>query len=221
MTDTVSYPHTQIHRKGLLKNVQNTVQGHSVCSGDIEMAITEEIVARVNADLQRAQLAASRARQLLAEAEAEASDLAAFLRTLEKYATPIPNSEGIRRAMDHDKNTARTSATTVSRGTRMADVAIATIKEVGKPVPIGKLLDAVLAAGFTLGGADQKSNLAGYLSRDPRVESRGRNIGWDVVVMEKGPEGRDSNESDFSESSGGATDRTNLTSTDNFEALFE
>jgi len=42
----------------------------------------------------------------------------------------------------------------------------------------------VLAAGLTLGGTDQKSNLAGYLSRDPRVVSRGRSVGWDLIETE-------------------------------------
>ncbi|WP_423605667.1 hypothetical protein [Sphingomonas sp. MS122] len=101
----------------------------------------------------------------------------------------------------------------------MVDVAIAAIEEAGKPVPIGDLLDAVLAAGFTLGGADQKSNLAGYLSRDPRVASRGRNVGWDIIRSEEAASEPASDDAASSTTTGGTNDRTTLADPDDFERL--
>lgn len=173
------------------------------------MAISNDIVARATADLQRAEAAASRAREALARAEAEVADLSAFLRTLERYAAPVTRAEGMRGALEHGKNTARSFGNS-SRGTQMVDVAISVIREAGKPVPIGDLLDAVLAAGFTLGGADQKSNLAGYLSRDPRVASRGRNVGWDIIENEEAASKPGSTDAASSSNEGGTNERTTL-----------
>ncbi len=65
------------------------------------------------------------------------------------------------------------------------DAAIEAIRTAGQPLPIGDLLDAVIAQGFKFGGQDHKSNLAGYLSRDPRVVSRGRGVGWDIADEER------------------------------------
>src|SRR5690349_13587656 len=144
------------------------------------MAITEGIVARATADLQRALAAAQRARMALSAAEAEAADLQAFLRTLERYASPMDTGRTSGTDSEHGKNQARALSKPGSRARELVDTAMQAIREAGRPLPIGDLLDAVLEAGFTLGGSDQKSNLAGYLSRDPRVASRGRNIGWAI-----------------------------------------
>ena len=143
------------------------------------MVSNSDIIARAEGDLQRAEAAAARAREALAKAEAEASDLKAFIRTFQRY-VEAPLGE---QATEHSANT-RNVAKVGSRARELVDAAIEAIREAGRPLPIGDALDAVLAKGHVVGGTDQKSNLAGYLSRDPRVVSRGRSVGWDIVETE-------------------------------------
>lgn len=139
--------------------------------------ITDDIVERAHGDLQEALGRAAKARAQLSEAEKDISDLQAFLRTLKRYATPAVFSG----AREHVANTGLSPAGMGSRGRNLVDVCICAIRKSGRPLKIGELLDIVLKAGIAIGGMDQKSNLAGYLSRDSRVETRGRSVGWDVV----------------------------------------
>ena len=169
------------------------------------MAITEHIIARARADLQRAESAAQRAQESLAKAESEASDLRAFIRTYQRYM----GEPSAALTSEHDVND-RQPARVGSRARDLVDAAIAAINQAGKPQPIGSLLDAVLAAGHVVGGTDQKSNLAGYLSRDPRVESRGRSIGWDIVRSEGAALEPASVETAPSDEKGGTDDRSTL-----------
>lgn len=158
------------------------------------MTITQDIIARASLDLRRAEAAAARAREALTRAEADIADLSAFLRTLERYTGSGIEIGNTRSISEHSKNTVQAIGNG-SRGAKMVDVAISAIRDAGKPLPIGDLLDAVLEAGFAVGGVDQKSNLAGYLSRDPRVASLGRNIGWDIVYNEELSDSEDANSS--------------------------
>lgn len=175
------------------------------------MAATDDIVARARADLQRAVAQADRARATLATAEAEISDLTAFLRTLDRYAGPLENGGENTNKSEHRRNESRGIGHPGSRGRALVDAAIEAIRTAGKPLPIGALLDAVLAAGHTLGGSDQKSNLAGYLSRDPRVASRGRSVGWDLVETEEAAPEPASGEAASSINEGGTDERSTLT----------
>ena len=182
------------------------------------MAVTDNIVGRAKSDLQKAEIAAQKARETLARAESEVADLQAFLRTYQRYADE-PSADQSREQSVNPYKATRTSG----RGKEMVDVAISVIRERGKPVMIGDLLDSVLAAGFTLGGADQKSNLAGYLSRDPRVHSVGRGIGWDLVESEEAASVPASDDAASSEQKGGTDDRSTLTSSgpDDFNYLLK
>ena len=178
------------------------------------MAITDDIVARAQADLQQALNRASKAKAQLDDAEREASDLHAFLRTLQRYTAPVTDS--VRR--EHVSNTISSAAKPGARGIELVDTCIEAIRHVGRPMKIGELLDVVLNAGMVIGGADQKSNLAGYLSRDPRVHSLGRSVGWDTVENEEAASVPASDDAASSQTEGGSDDRTTLVS-DPDEAL--
>lgn len=175
------------------------------------MAITDSIVARVQVDLQQALTRAAKARAALEQSEQEVADLQAFLRTFERYAGAVSVGTFASHSNEHSGNK-RQVAQAGTRGRELVDVSIAAIKHRGAPVKIGELLDAVLAAGLTLGGTDQKSNLAGYLSRDPRVVSRGRSVGWDLVETEGAAEAL-AGEAAPSFIEGGQDDEATLTST--------
>lgn len=154
---------------------------HSVVRDDV-MAITDDIIARANDDLRKAVSRAEDARKSLSKAEAEVTEIQAFLKTFERYA-PMLVGGG---EQEHRRNVNSSLAAPGSRGRELVDASIEAINAAGRPLKIGALLDAVLAAGHTLGGADQKSNLAGYLSRDPRIHSLGRSVGWDLIRHEAG-----------------------------------
>lgn len=182
------------------------------------MDISNNIVARANADLQRALSAAAKARETLAKFEAEVADLEAFLRTLERYVGLSEPGTSPRTDAEHSENTGRTAPKPGSRAHELVNSAIEAIRAAGKPLMIGDLLEHVLHAGFTLGGKDLKSNLAGYLSRDPRVHSLGRSVGWDLVEKEEAASEPASHVAASSENTGGTNDRTTLVS-DDFSAL--
>lgn len=174
-----------------------------------------DIVARVSVDLQRAETAVAMHRNSLAAAEAEVTELRVFLKTLDRY-RGTGGDGGTRQ--DQREQGANTPAKGIPRlGTmarQLVDTSIAAMREAGRPVPIGELLDHVLAAGLPVGGNDQKSNLAGYLSRDPRVKSLGRTLGWTTVEEEEAAPQPASEETASSIAEGGTDDRSTLAQPD-------
>ena len=50
-------------------------------------------------------------------------------------------------------------------------------------MPMNELFPKVIADGIEIGGTDEKSVLAGYLSRDERVYFE-RGVGWGIVETE-------------------------------------
>lgn len=149
------------------------------------MDTTNDIVARVRADLQRAQLAAEKARATFIVAETQVSELSSFLRTLERYARHIPAAAIQGAPSEHDKNEKFKMVPAHGTNSRvLVDACMAAIAQAGRPLTIGELVDVCVTQDLKIGGKDLKSNLAGYLSRDPRVESLGRSIGWAIVEAE-------------------------------------
>lgn len=182
------------------------------------MPITEDIVARANADLQRAHRDVEAVRAKLGKAQAEVADLEAFLRTLERYTVPSvetngPDREaraaGILRKIE-ENTTGRTPSRPGTMARQLADACIEAIKGNRSPMKIGDLLDVVLSQGFVVGGQDQKSNLAGTLSRDPRLFSHGRTLGWDIIESERAAIEPGSEDAALSTDTGGTNDRTTL-----------
>lgn len=139
------------------------------------MTFTNDIVGRAQADLQRAERDALNARDKLARAEVEINDLRAFLRKLEHYAAPSAASDQAPRT--------RRRRGSGGKGRQLADFCIAEIRNAESRVPIADLFDAVIAAGLEIGGRDEKSNLAGYLSRDKRIDFA-RGEGWGIIETE-------------------------------------
>lgn len=182
------------------------------------MPITEDIVARANADLQRAHRDMEAAQAKLGKAQSEVADLEAFLRTLERYTTPSSASglSDIADPVTHligkaaENTTGRTPSRPGTMARQLADACIEAIKNNYGPMKIGDLLDVVLSQGFVVGGQDQKSNLAGTLSRDPRLFSHGRTLGWDIIESERAAIEPGSEDAALSIDTGGTNDRTTL-----------
>lgn len=182
------------------------------------MATSESILQQVHRDLQTARENVVVKERQLAEAKAEMADLEGFVRTFERYSgkADAPAAETERR-----KNKDRGVPERGTQARMLVDTCIDAIHDKGSPMKIGDLLDVVLDKGLTLGGKDQKSNLAGYLSRDPRVESRGRSIGWDIVETEGAASEPGSNDAAPSQDQGGTDDGTTLTSYPGNDPLFD
>ncbi|QXQ07446.1 hypothetical protein KX816_05315 [Sphingosinicellaceae bacterium] len=172
----------------------------------------DDIIARAQSDLSAAQLAASNARSRMEQAEREAMELASFLATFARYAggsavQPVAQNE----VEQVGKKKRKWSSQPGTMARTLVDECIAIIHRAGHPVQIGDLLDGVMAAGLTVGGADQKSNLAGYLSRDPRTSSVGkRGGGWIVSEDEGAAPKPTSQQATPSLSDGGTNERTTL-----------
>lgn len=187
-------------------------------NGTKAMSTTDDIVSRVRADLQRAQSSAEKARLALAAWEGEVSELTIFLRTLERYAGPTQKDIVIAAPREHDKN----DKVIPAHGTNsrvLVDACIDAIQHGGRPLTIGDLVDVCIAQGLKIGGKDLKSNLAGYLSRDPRVKSLGRNIGWAIAETEGAASAPASQEAAPSLAAGGSNDRPTLAFPDEFVDL--
>jgi hypothetical protein len=139
------------------------------------MAFSNDIISRAQSDLQRAEKDAANAREKLQRSEMEINDLRAFLRKLEHYAAPTDAK-------------ASSPATRSPRGSggkakRIVSHCIDLIQNSGRKMPMNELFPRVIADGIEIGGTDEKSVLAGYLSRDERVYFE-RGFGWGIVETE-------------------------------------
>lgn len=181
------------------------------------MADTDSIVAQATADLQRAEREVVTASERLARANMEVSELRNFLSTLERYVSPSRAARLLDSMTEHVRNT-KAPLREGTMGRQLVDSCIDAISAAGKPLPIGDLLEWVLSEGLTVGGTDQKSNLAGYLSRDPRMESLGRSVGWAVVKTEGAALEPASGKTAPSINEGGTDDRSTLAPSD-FDGL--
>ena len=178
--------------------------------GEKEVSITNDLVARATADLQRAQRDAEMAASRLAKAKSDVADLEAFLRTLERYASAVtPAPAGVSNVEHAENGVKKWSSQPGTMARTLVDACIKRIQHAGKPQTIGELLSYLLDAGMTVGGADQKSNLAGYLSRDPRVASLGGRKGW-IVKTEGTASTPGSQEAAPSTTEGESNDRPTL-----------
>ena len=139
------------------------------------MAFTNDIASRAQGDLQRAERDAVSARDKLARAEAEINDLRAFLRKLEHYGLPVEEV-----AQSRPSRSRRGSG---GKSKQLADFSIEEIRKAGRRVLIADLFNAAIAAGIEIGGRDEKSNLAGYLSRDKRIDYA-HGEGWGIIETE-------------------------------------
>jgi hypothetical protein len=137
------------------------------------MTEQNDILSRARHDLQRAERDAISARDKLARAETEINELQAFLRKFELYATPLANVPVRQRAPRGSGGKAK----------RIADFCIQIIQSAGRRIEMNELFPAVLGAGMEIGGTDEKSVLAGYLSRDKRMNFV-RGEGWGVIENE-------------------------------------
>lgn len=166
------------------------------------MAFTNDISVRAENDLLRAERDAATAREKLTRAEAEINDLRAFLRKLEHYAAPVDET-------GHEQRPTRRRRGSGGKAKQLADFCIAEIRKAEDRVPIADLFAAAIAAGMDIGGKDEKSNLAGYLSRDKRINfAHGQ--GWGMVETEGTATEPDSNVAVPSHDTGGNDERPTL-----------
>ena len=93
---------------------------------------------------------------LILQVKSEIRVLQDFLSRLESYSA---QSSSVPKARKHPGG----------KSGALASHCIGVISTAGKRVRIDELLKSILDAGLEVGGVDEKSNLAGYLSRDPRV----------------------------------------------------
>lgn len=164
------------------------------------MTEQNDIGARARNDLQRAERDAALAREKLARAETEISDLSAFLRKLEHYAVSAGSEYTRTRAPRGSGGKAK----------RIADFCIELIQRAKRRVEMNELFPAVLDAGIEIGGTDEKSVLAGYLSRDKRVNFV-RGEGWGITESEGATNLLGGFEAAPSSFEGGQDGRTTLT----------
>ncbi len=138
------------------------------------------ILDKAQADLERSTARVAKLRDDLAKAEADAKQMTVVVSWLRKQM-------GLPDAGNGDPAAARPRAVAASdtKTGQLVRVAIHAIKEAGRPLSIAELHDAVERAGLDIGGAQPRANLAGYLSRDARVEFV-RGVGW-RTVNDEGP----------------------------------
>ena len=176
------------------------------------MAVTNDIGSRAQADLQRAEREAANARDKLARADSEINDLRAFLRKLEHYASPVDAGEQSRGA--------RRPRGSGGKAKLLSDFCISEIRKVGKRVEIADLFGALRVAGMEIGGRDEKSNLAGYLSRDKRVNYV-RGEGWGITNDDGAASMPDSEQAAPVSNQGGTDERSTLALPDDVASLVD
>lgn len=174
------------------------------------MAFTSDIDTRAKSDLQRAERDAASARDKLVRAEMEINDLRAFLRKLEHYASPS--------SVPEQPRATRSPRGSGGKARRLADFCIEEIRKAGGRIPIADLFTAAMAAGLDIGGRDEKSNLAGYLSRDKRIDFA-HGEGWGIVETEGAALMPASGEAAPLFGTGGTDERSTLTHPDDATTL--
>lgn len=103
--------------------------------------------------------------ELREKALGEIAEIRAFIRKLNLYIYPqTEKGDRMRRG-------------TGGKARLLSNYCLAKIREAGRRVPISDLFAAILDEGLDVGGRDEKSVLAGYLSRDPRINYK-RDEGW-------------------------------------------
>jgi hypothetical protein len=137
--------------------------------------VSDDIQSRAQADLQRAERDIQNYQEKLAKATQERNDLSAFLRKLEHYAVPTVVTDGVART--------RSARGSGGKGKVIVDFCIDLIRNAGRRMKMNEIFPAVIKSGINIGGTDEKSVLAGYLSRDKRVDFE-REDGWGVVETE-------------------------------------
>ncbi len=130
----------------------------------------KEIIAKVKADFAKAEEAEKIAEHNLRMVRAEKERLAAFMEMAARYAavTESKSPEPDRKQWVPKEGT-QTAA--------IMDKAISLVMTARRPLSIAELAEGVQAAGLKIGGKKPKVNLAGYLSRDPRINYI-KDVGW-------------------------------------------
>lgn len=129
----------------------------------------EELITRARADLARQEAAESRAIEALERAREEQVKLRGFIETLEKYLGISPAQGSSNKAL--------------ARGSRSRDIVDKAVELLffnDRPLEIGNLADLIEIEGLSIAGQNRNATLAGYLSRDERVEFV-RGAGWKLT----------------------------------------
>jgi hypothetical protein len=129
----------------------------------------EELIARAKADLAKQEAAEARALEAMERARAEQVKLRGFIETLERYSGIEATAVARPRAQGR-----------VSRSRELVDKAVEILFFNDMPIEIGKLADLIEIEGLTIAGQNRNATLAGYLSRDERVEFV-RPVGWQLT----------------------------------------
>ncbi|MBF9195095.1 hypothetical protein [Microvirga terrestris] len=130
----------------------------------------EELIARARADLAKQEMAEVRALEALEKAREEQIKLRGFIETLERYL-------GINSAsIPFAKSQARGS-----RSRDIVDKAVELLFLKKRPLEIAALADLIEIDGLSIAGQNRNATLAGYLSRDDRVEFV-RGAGWQLTI---------------------------------------
>jgi hypothetical protein len=129
----------------------------------------DALVSAARAELARIEGRIARLEAELVAARSESSKLEAFLEVAARLSVaPKLPSEG------QPQRAGRPSG---SKSATLVNTSIEAIRAAGRPLSIGNLIAAIRDAGLQVGGQNETANLAGYLSRDPRVKFT-RNVGW-------------------------------------------
>lgn len=133
----------------------------------------DSILAKAEYDLEKAQSRVGKLRDDLARAEDQVQQMASVVSWLRKQAG-LPDTDPNQTTRAHPKTRPN------SKSGELVEICIAAIKSMGRRLSIQELETAIIVEGREIGGANPRTNLAGYLSRDDRIEyQQGR--GWGLV----------------------------------------
>lgn len=163
-----------------------------------------EILAKAEMDLERAQSRAARLRDDLAKAESDVLQMSGVVSWLRKQ-MGLPEHDGGITLRTVRVHSTRSGISTGSKSGELVNAAIEAITKAGRPLSIAELEFQVNAAGHAIGGANPRANLAGYMSRDRRVQFT-QGVGWTLA----GPENEEGSENSEPQSfTGDVAERSN------------
>ncbi|MFD1303399.1 hypothetical protein [Methylobacterium marchantiae] len=131
------------------------------------MTLDHQFLSQARRDLERAEIARSKAETMVIAAEKDIARLQGFIEQYELYA----------RELEKTQSTIRSRLSTRS----LTDVAVSIIEKAEGPISIQAILNGLQVMGIEVGGENKSANLAAYLSKDNRVRYE-RGSGWMISV---------------------------------------
>jgi len=143
----------------------------------------DDMLAKAMADLGELERREADLVAALGELRPEITKLRDFIEMWQRYAAGNPSViGGLGRVAKPSRKAARRPVMS-GTGVVMGDAAVKALRDAGRPLTIGQILEAVQQAGVAVGGERPKTNLSSVLSRRDDLQYE-QGVGWRLIEQD-------------------------------------